>query len=704
YKVVDQCNNALTGETITYTGSDQTAPVGTAPAGVSGVDLCAADAISTYTFNAATVAGNYSDNCLGTVTAVPTDTTFVNDDCGWTLTYTYKVVDQCNNALTGETITYTGSDQTAPTLINLPQQELTIDCSVGIPDTANVSATDNCDTEVLITFSETVNVIDGCGTITRTWVAEDDCGNDVSFTQTITVVDNLPPTFTAPNDTIVYADASCSFDTTEVNIGTITNIWDNCDNSPEVHVTKDDCFGTNDPTTLNAGQNGVSFYFDITGLDNLEANDIKHLNLDFVTNQGKGKAEFWLVNPAGQAIMLVGPFCNEPNCLADDDPEKDNFIPTFYNSGYTQWNNSDTIPEGEGNFTPYGGTNTESLSLMGVSEDSVKTTFDEFSGTPMNGTWYIWARKQANANGDLKFNSVCLTPALEGCENNSIVVRKWTVTDHCGNNTTGQQVIQMVDTTGPEIIIPADATVDCDAVPPVPIVIATDNCGGSFPVSFVADTIYDKGCIDQYTITRTWSATDNCDNTTTKTQTITIENCCNETVYAGEDITVCEGANINLLATAVTEATSYVWEGPNNYSETGMEPAPFSATTDNEGKYVVTVYYGCECVATDTVEVFINPVILTSSNETACDSFTWDGTTYYETGAYEKTYNSVTGCDSIHTLNLTIRKTTFETLTEDVCDSLVVNGVKYTETGVYEQTLTNEALCDSILTIDLTIR
>ncbi|MCY1722331.1 hypothetical protein OU798_18425, partial [Prolixibacteraceae bacterium Z1-6] len=44
---------------------DSTAPVGTAPAGVSGVDLCAADAISTYTFNAATVAGNYSDNCLG---------------------------------------------------------------------------------------------------------------------------------------------------------------------------------------------------------------------------------------------------------------------------------------------------------------------------------------------------------------------------------------------------------------------------------------------------------------------------------------------------------------------------------------------------------------------------------------------------------------------------------------------------------------
>ena len=56
-----------------------------------------------------------------------------------------------------------------------------------------MTATDNCDTDVPVTFSELSTVVDGCGTITRTWTATDACGNTTTATQTITVEDNIAP-------------------------------------------------------------------------------------------------------------------------------------------------------------------------------------------------------------------------------------------------------------------------------------------------------------------------------------------------------------------------------------------------------------------------------------------------------------------------------------------------------------------------------
>ena len=38
----------------------------------------------------------------------------------------------------------------------------------------------------------------------------------------------------------------------------------------------------------------------------------------------------------------------------------------------------------------------------------------------------------------------------------------------------------------------------------------------------------------------------------------------------------------------------------------------------------------------------------------ACDSYTWDGTTYTESGDYEQLYTTVMGCDSIVMMHLTI--------------------------------------------------
>ncbi|MBA6154908.1 hypothetical protein, partial [Gelidibacter maritimus] len=57
------------------------------------------------------------------------------------------------------------------------------------------------------------------------------------------------------------------------------------------------------------------------------------------------------------------------------------------------------------------------------------------------------------------------------------IVREWTVTDNGGNTTTDTQTITVIDSTNPILVgVPADVTVQCDAIPTVPTVTATDNC------------------------------------------------------------------------------------------------------------------------------------------------------------------------------------------------------------------------------------
>src|SRR5688500_19443835 len=67
---------------------------------------------------------------------------------------------------------------------------------------------------------------------------------------------------------------------------------------------------------------------------------------------------------------------------------------------------------------------------------------------------------------------------------------------------------------------PADVTVDCESIPAVPAVTATDNCDPTLTVNYVetSNTVV-EGC---GVIVRTWTVTDQCGNTATHTQTITV--------------------------------------------------------------------------------------------------------------------------------------------------------------------------------------
>jgi ribosomal protein S26 len=112
------------------------------------------------------------------------------------------------------------------------------------------------------------------------------------------------------------------------------------------------------------------------------------------------------------------------------------------------------------------------------------------------------------------------------CVNRYTLTRTYRSTDACGNSATCAQVITVFDNTPPTITCPANITVQCANLVPVPspaTVVTSDNCAGTPPVvTFVSDVTTNQTCINRYTLTRTYRSTDACGNSATCTQVITV--------------------------------------------------------------------------------------------------------------------------------------------------------------------------------------
>ena len=85
----DECSNMSVMFTQVIMVSDNTAPTGTPPAGMTGINDCLANAPA---FDAVAAAAGYTDDC-GTVTAIFTSTNTTGGVCGWTITHTFSVED-----------------------------------------------------------------------------------------------------------------------------------------------------------------------------------------------------------------------------------------------------------------------------------------------------------------------------------------------------------------------------------------------------------------------------------------------------------------------------------------------------------------------------------------------------------------------------------------------------------------------------------
>lgn len=118
------------------------------------------------------------------------------------------------------------------------------------------------------------------------------------------------------------------------------------------------------------------------------------------------------------------------------------------------------------------------------------------------------------------------------CPGNYKIIRNWSILDWCTSTTQShQQIIEVVDTTGPVLICPADFTVStnfnsCEGRVSIPTITAIDDCSSN--VSIGASWEFGTGIstydnIPQGTHIVTYMATDDCGNMSTCTSQITIE-------------------------------------------------------------------------------------------------------------------------------------------------------------------------------------
>lgn len=172
------------------------------------------------------------DNCGGIVTVSYITTDSDPGVCPATISRTYRLTDPCGNS-SDITQSINIEDTTSPIIAGVPA-DVMVNCD-NIPPVASPTATDNCNSPPDITFSEISTKTDNGSctdfsyTITRTWTAEDLCGNKSSKSQTITVQDITKPTITLQ----ATVSIECSDNDDPSNTGYPT-VNDNCDPNPTI--------------------------------------------------------------------------------------------------------------------------------------------------------------------------------------------------------------------------------------------------------------------------------------------------------------------------------------------------------------------------------------------------------------------------------------------------------------------------------------
>ena len=140
-----------------------------------------------------------------------------------------------------------------------------------------------------------------------------------------------------------------------------------------------------------------------------------------------------------------------------------------------------------------------------------------------------------------------------------------------------------------------------------------------------------------------------------------------------------------------TACDTYTWHG-----------STYTASTHTP-TFTATNAVGCD--STVTLHLTINNSSTAIENQTACDTYTWHGSTY-TASTHTPTYSTTNavGCDSTVTLHLTINNSTAGTETLTACDTYTWHGSTYTaSTNTPTHTLLNAAGCDSTVTLHLTI-
>jgi HYR domain/Dockerin type I domain len=536
WSATDDCGNTSTCVQTIFV-DDNLAPVITCPPDVS---IECADSTNPAQTGSATA----TDNCDATVTITYTDVTAPSGPQEFTITRTWKATDDCGNSST--CIQHIIVHDETPPVIDCPDN-ITVSCTASTlpPGTGTATATDNCDPDPAITYSD-VTVGGACPqelTITRTWIAEDDCGNTSTCTQTIFVDDSSAPNITCPANITIQ----CTAVTLPANTGTAT-ATDNCDVTPSITFTDVTVGGacpqerTINRTWIATDDCGNSS----TCLQVISVDDSVAPAITCPPNVTIQCTASTMPGNTGSATATDN--CDATPAITFSDVIIPGGCPQERTINRT-WSATDDC----GNISTC-------LQTINV-EDSVapsitcpaNITIECTSSTLPPTTGTATATDNCAATPGITFSDVIIggvCPLLE------MITRTWIASDGCGNSSTCVQIIVVTDSGAPSITCPANVTIECSAST-LPVntgtPVATDNCDTSPSLTF-SDVTAGGGCPQEYTITRTWIATDDCGNSATCAQTIFIDDSLAPSITCPSNVTI--ECNENTLPANTGSATA----------------------------------------------------------------------------------------------------------------------------------------------------
>jgi hypothetical protein len=445
-----------------------------------------------------------TDNCGESLSVIFTQSDDPSCAGSGTMTNTWVAQDCVGNAVVYiQTVTI---DDPAGPVFSATPGDMTVECVADIPGDQGITADDNCDGNVNVSFSQsTLPDCNGSGVVTNTWTASDCSGNTSTHTQTITIEDGTPPTL---SNTFPDITVSCVADVPGDQGMTAT---DNCDGTVAAAFDQSAlpaCVGegtvVNTWTATDCAGNSVVYKQTITIDDNTDP--------------------VFSATPDNMLVSCAADVPGDPGITATDNCGETITV-DFYQTGLPLACAGDGTVTNTWVATDCAG-NTASYTQTIIVQDEDDPVL---SATPGDLTVSCLSNVPGDPGVTATDNcgealSVIYTQSpLPTCEGTGTVINTWTVVDCSGNSTTHIQTVTIDDADAPVLSAePGDMTVTCGAdVPGDPGITATDNCGASVDVVF-SQTGLPLVCSGSGTVVNTWTVTDCAGNSTSHTQTITV--------------------------------------------------------------------------------------------------------------------------------------------------------------------------------------
>ncbi len=478
----------------------------------------------------------------------------------YSLTRTWTAVDNCGNTATASQ-TILVKDTTAPVISGVGGPE-TIECPA-TPVFSTPTASDLCDTNPVLSFND-VRTPGSCPaeySLTRTWTATDACGNSSSASQTITVEDTTAPVITGVGGPLtIECPASPVFST--------PTAFDPCD--PNVVLSFND---VRTPGSCPAEYSLTRTWTATDACGNSSSASqtilVKDTTAPVITGVGGPETIECPANPVFSEPTAFDP-CDPNVVLSFNDVRTPGSCPAEYSLTRT-WTAIDDC----------GNTATASQTIL--VKDTTAPVISGVGGPetiecPANPVFSTpTASDLCDTNPVLSFNDV-RTPG--SCPAEYVLTRTWTATDACGNSSSASQAITVEDTTAPIITgVGGPATIECPASPVFSTPTASDLCDTN-PVLSFNDVRTPGSCPAEYVLTRTWTATDACGNSSSASQAITVEDTTAPVITGvGGPLTIeCPATPVFSTPTAFDPCDPNVVLSFNDVTTPGSCPAEYSLT------------------------------------------------------------------------------------------------------------------------------